>query len=147
MSKPLWTFDGYETDAGKAVVQRWYWDALNIDERDDIRLRTSLLADLQKNLWKEPHFKSFGDIGEYRQSVQGGALRIYGYFPVERPTVFVFLLGTVKKSKKDAEGIDTARLRLKRLKQGIGRTHEFEFEEEPPRKNPPEQSDEDAAGI
>jgi hypothetical protein len=147
MSKPLWTFEGYVTNAGNRVVQKWYWKGIEIDDRDDVRIRTSFLGGLQRNLWKEPHFKWFGDIGEYRQTTPVGALRIYGYFPEERPAVFVFLCGVVKKSKKDNEGIDTARLRLKRLKQGIGGTHEFQFEEEPAGKDSSEQGDEDAPSI
>ena len=76
----------------------------------------------------EPRFKWFGDIGEVRKNVSTGALRVYGYFP-EDLSVFVFLLGVVKKTSKDREGVDAARTRLKRLKNGNGDTHEFDFEE------------------
>jgi hypothetical protein len=41
----------------------------------------------------------------------------------------VFLHGVVKKTTKDREGVDVARTRLKRLKNGDGDTHEFDFEE------------------
>jgi len=88
-----------------------------IEERDAIRDRMKYLVNVKKNLWMEPRFKWFGDIGEVRKSVSAGALRVYGYFPDGLP-VFVFLLGVVKKTTKDHVGVDVARTRLKRLKNG-----------------------------
>jgi hypothetical protein len=41
----------------------------------------------------------------------------------------VFLLGVVKKKTKDREGTKLAKMRLKRLKNGEGNTHEFNFAE------------------
>lgn len=128
MEKPLWKIEGFITAAGNPVVQSWYWDEIGIEERDAIRDRMKYLVNVKKSLWMEPRFKWFGDIGEVRKSVSAGALRVYGYFPDGLP-VFVFLLGVVKKTTKDHVGVDVARTRLKRLKNGEGDTHEFNFEE------------------
>jgi hypothetical protein len=147
MSKPHWTFEGFVTDAGNRVVQQWFWGDIGSDERDDIRTRIGYIENIERNLWKEPHFKSFGDIGEIRKKTPGGALRIYGYFPKERPHVFVFLYGDMKKSDKDKQGVETARLRLKKLQQGRGTTHGFDFEEESVGEVSPEQDDETPPSI
>lgn len=135
MEKPLWKIEGFVTAARNAVVQSWYWDEIGIEERDAIRDRMGYLVYVKKNLWMEPRFKWFGDIGEVRKSVSTGALRVYGYFP-DGPPVFVFLLGVVKKKTKDRDGVNSARTRLNRLKNGQGDTHEFNFEE----RTPPEDS-------
>jgi hypothetical protein len=147
MSKPLWTFEGFETDAGNQVVQEWYWSDIGIDQRDDIRTRVAYIENVEQNLWKEPHFKFFGDIGEIRKRTPVGALRVYGYFPADRPHVFVILNGDLKKSDKDRQGVETARLRLKKLQQGRGRTHGFDFDEKPANEIPPEQDDETPSSI
>ena len=128
MEKPLWRIEGFVTAAGNPVVQSWYWDEIGIEERDAIRDRMRYLVYVKRHLWMEPRFKWFGDIGEVRKNVSTGALRVYGYF-TEDLSVFVFLLGVVKKTSKDREGVDAARTRLKRLKNGNGDTHEFDFEE------------------
>ena len=129
MVKPLWSFEGFVTEALNRVVQGWYWDDIGIDERDDIRDRVNHLGNVERHLWKEPHFKFLGEIGEIRKKRPNGALRIYGYF--SNPHVFVFLNGTLKKTNHDKQGMDTALMRLKKLKQGTGTTHEFDFEEKP----------------
>jgi hypothetical protein len=147
MGEPLWKFEGFETDAGNPVVQDWFWDDIGDDERDDIRSRVNYLSNLPRNLWKEPHFKWLGKIGEIRKSTTKGALRLYGYFPVDRPGVFVLLNGTIKKSNKDNPGIETAELRRKKLQQQRGATNGFDFEERPTSEMPPEQSDEKPSSI
>lgn len=127
---PPWRVDGFVTAAGNRVVQNWYWDEIGLEERDAIRDRMAHLANLKKELWKEPYFEWFGDIGEVKKRVTGGALRVYGYFSDDRGS-FVFLYGVVKKKTKDSEGIEKARTRLKRIKNGQGGEHEFDFEEKP----------------
>jgi len=54
MGKPLWTFEGFRTDGGNSVVQKWYWDELTIDERDDIRDRIAYLGMIEK-IYGENH--------------------------------------------------------------------------------------------
>jgi phage-related protein len=128
MEKSLWRIEGFVTAAGNPVVQSWYWDEIGIEERDALRVRMNYLTSIEKHLWKEPLFEWFGDIGEVKKRVSTGALRVYGYFPDDSNT-FVFLFGVVKKKTKDREGTELARKRLKRLKNGEGETHEFNFEE------------------
>jgi hypothetical protein len=116
MGTPLWKIEGFETAAGNRVVEDWFWDDIDEDERDALRDRMGYLTITPRHLWKEPRFKWFGD------------MRVYGFFPAERPDRFVFLHGVIKKANKDLEGIAVARTRLKRLSRGEGRTHEFDFE-------------------
>lgn len=136
MSKPLWRFEGFVTAAGNRVVEDWYW-GLDVDDRDNIQDLVNYLGNVERHLWQEPRFKSLGDIGEIRKKTDHGALRVYGCFRDE-PHVFVFLNGELKKTNKDNQGMDAARLRLKKLNQKVGTTHEFDFEKEPTRTNPPE---------
>ena len=70
MEKPLWKIEGFITAAGNPVVQSWYWDEIGIEERDAIRDRMKYLVNVKKNLWMEPRFKWFGDIGEVRKSLR-----------------------------------------------------------------------------
>lgn len=132
MSAPPWKFEGYVTGAGNRVVQDWFWDDADIDERDAVRDRVNYLANLKKVNWQKPAFEWFGEYGEIRKNVPRGALRIYGVFADDRDA-FIFLLGKVKNVKKDKQGIDTAEKRLKRLRNGEGSTHEFDFKEKPAR--------------
>ncbi|MHB1700944.1 MAG: hypothetical protein ACYCSN_12595 [Acidobacteriaceae bacterium] len=133
MGKPLWTFEGFVTDALNQVVQDWYWDELTIDERDLIRDRIAHLENVKGHLWKEPYFEDFGDIGEIKKkSTPRGALRIYG---VRRGNIFLMLNGVLKKTKKDSIGTELARKRLKRLMNGQGSTHGFNFKEKSDRTN------------
>jgi hypothetical protein len=103
------------------------------------------LGNVERHLWQEPRFKSLGDIGELRKKTDHGALRVYGCFRDES-YLFVFLNGELKKTNKDKQGMDTARLRLKKLNQKVGTTHGFDFEEEPTGTNPPEPTGQGAAG-
>jgi phage-related protein len=130
MSEPaLWTFRGYVTAAGNEVVQQWY-DGLQIDERDLIRDRVNYLKDVERYLWRRPGFDKLGDeLNEIRRDVEGGTIRLYGYFPAERHH-FVILHADYKTQRNDRSGKKIAHDRLKLLKRGIGSTHEFNFEEE-----------------
>lgn len=133
MSKPLWTFEGFVTEALNEKVQKWYWEELTVDERDLIRDRIGHLENLKGHLWKEPYYEDFGDIGEIKKkSTPRGALRIYG---VKQGNTFVMLCGILKKSKKDTIGTELARARLKRLINKQGSTHEFNFKEKSDREN------------
>jgi Phage derived protein Gp49-like (DUF891) len=145
MEKPLWKIEAFKTAAGNAIIQQWFWDELTIEERDKLRDRMIYLTSVGRHLWQEPYFKSFGDIGEVRAKVQRGALRVYGYFPSDKNT-FVFLNGVIKKTDKDNQGVDTAEKRLKRLKNGEGDTHGFDFEERTTRETSPRAQDPDANG-
>jgi hypothetical protein len=127
MGKPLWMFEGFITAAGNRVVEDWYWDEIVQDDRESIRDIANYLANYKKTLWVEPRFKNFGDIGEIRKKTDHGALRVYGEFHDLR-AAFVFLNGELKKTTKDKQGIEKARLRSKRLRRGEGTTHEFNFE-------------------
>src|ERR1039458_6580238 len=113
MGRPLWRIDGFVTAAGNRVVQEWFWDELQVEGGDALRDRMNYPTNVGKNLWQPPYFDWFGDIGEVRKHISSGALRVYGFFS-EEPHLFVFLHGVVKKKTKDREGIDLARLRLKR---------------------------------
>jgi hypothetical protein len=130
MSAPPWKFEGFVTAAGNRLVQKWFWDDADDDERDALRDRANYLSNLKKALWQEPAFKWFGTYGEIRKNVPRGALRVYGTFAEERDA-FVFLHGHVKNLKKDPQGMDTAEKRLKRLGNGEGSTHGFNFEDKP----------------
>lgn len=144
MGKPLWRFEGFITAAGNRVVQDWYWHEIGIDDREDIRDVVNYLANVERHLWQEPRFKSLGDIGELRKKTDHGALRVYGCFRDEL-YLFVFLNGELKKANKDRQGIETARLRMKKLNQKVGTTHEFDFEEESAGTNPQESAGQGAA--
>jgi hypothetical protein len=127
MGTPLWMFEGFVTAAGNRVVEDWYWDEIVRDDRESIRDIANYLANYKKTLWVEPRFKNLGDIGEIRKGTDHGALRVYGEFH-EQWAAFVFLNGELKKTTRDKQGIEKARLRSKRLKQGEGTTHGFDFE-------------------
>jgi putative component of toxin-antitoxin plasmid stabilization module len=130
MGQSLWTFRGYVTDAGAKVVQRWFFDILDIDERDLIRDRVNRLKDIERHLWVKPGFAPVGEgLFEIRRDTQAGWLRIYGFFPADRHH-FVVLAGNDKQAKNDKTGKNLAKQRWKLLKQGIGGTHGFDFEEE-----------------
>ena len=129
MSKTLWTFRGYTTAAGNRVVQDWYHGELNEDERALIRYRINNLANIERHLWKDPGFKYLDkDLSEIRRKTPVGALRLYGNFPEERHT-FILLHGDYKQASNDTTGKGKALARLKLLRQKIGNTHEFDFEE------------------
>jgi len=145
MDKPPWKIEGFVTAAGRPIVQEWFWDETDIDERDALRDRLRYLVNLEKSQWTEPHFKWFGDIGEIRKSVPRGALRVYGYFEENR-RVFVLLHGVVKNKTKDTEGTDLARKRLKRLANGDGTTNELDREERVAGANPTEPEGEGSVG-
>jgi hypothetical protein len=127
MEKSLWVFEGFVTEAGSRVVEDWYWDDIAGDDRESIRDIANYLANYKKSLWVEPRFKNLGDLGEIRKKTDHGALRVYGEFHEPR-AAFVFLNGELKKTTKDKQGIEKARLRSKKLKQGKGTTHGFDFE-------------------
>ena len=145
MGKSLWRIEGFVKAAGNRVVQSWYWDEIGIEERDALRDRMGHLTMVEKHLWNGESFKWFGDIGEVRKRVSTGALRVYGYFPDDSNT-FVFLFGVVKKKTKDREGTELARKRLKRLKNGEGDTHEFNFEERTSPADSAGQEDQNSTG-
>ncbi len=124
----VWTFEAYETDAGNRIVQEWYWEEICLDDRDLIRDRIRYLKNVGRHLWKEPYFESMGELGEIKKrSTPRGALRIYGCF--REGAVFLFLHGVLKKARKDKKGINTSKLRLRKLQAEVGRSHEFEFKE------------------
>jgi hypothetical protein len=136
MSKTLWKFRGYTTAAGNRVVQDWYYDELDEDDRDLIRYRINHLANIERHLWKEPGFKYLDkDLSEIRRQSSAGALRLYGNFPEDRHT-FTLLHGVYKQASNDKIGKGIALARLKLLRQKIGTTHEFDFEEKPDSNNP-----------
>src|SRR5579863_4437192 len=119
MEKSPWKLEFFVTAAGTKIVQKWFWNETTLEERDALRDRANYLVNLEKNLWPEPYFKWFGDIGEIRGRVSTGALRAYGYFDEDRRS-FVVLNGVVKKSNKDKEGVELARTRLRRLRSKEG---------------------------
>lgn len=129
MGAPPWRIEGYVTPAGNSLVQEWYWDDPECGEegRNAIRTRMNYLVLLPRTLWEPPRFKWLGDIGEVRDSVTTGALRVYGFFPDDKR--FVFLLGNVKKKDKDQDALKNARKRMKRLLNGEGWTDGFVFAE------------------
>lgn len=136
MSAPPWNFEGYVTAAGNRIVQDWFWNEANDEERGALRDRANYLANLKKTLWMEPYFKWFGKqgYGEIRKRVPRGALRVYGTFADDRGA-FVFLFGHTKKATKEPEGMDAAEKRLKRYLKGESTTHGFDFEDKSPEKN------------
>jgi hypothetical protein len=128
MGKSLWKFRGYETASGKRIVQEWFDLTLDEDERDLVRARVNYLKDLQGHLWKQPGFRKLDkDISEIRRDTPAGAIRVYGSFAEGR--TFIFLNGDYKQTNNDKTGKRKALERLKLLRQGIGNTHEFDFEE------------------
>lgn len=141
-----WRIEGVETSAGNCVVQKWYWNDLNDDERDAIRDRINYLTKLPRTLWKEPPFKWFGEVGEVRIRTSKGPLRIYGYFPSDA-NVFVFLDGRYKEKDKDRSGKKTVEQRLKSLQKGTGRTHEFDFEDKSGEEGPEVEDLQDTDGT
>jgi len=145
MSAPPWKFEGFVTAAENQVVQDWFWDEANDDERDALRDRVGYLANLKKTLWQEPHFKWFGTYGEIRKSVPRGALRAYGFFDEARDT-FVLLHAHVKNVKRDSQGMDVAERRLRRLQNGEGSTHGFDFEDKSASANSQGKEGESATG-
>ncbi len=129
MGNKLWTFDGFVTDAGTAIVQEWYWQDLTLDDRDYIRDRISKLENVERTAWRRPGFdKLDDDLCEIQKTTPSGVIRIYGYFPPERHH-FILLYGHYKKATNDKKGKRIALGRLKLLKQKIGGIHEFKFEE------------------
>jgi hypothetical protein len=128
---PLWTFEGFVTPAGNRIVDDWFHDELGEDERDLIRDRIYYLKDVERHLWRRPGFdKLDGDLNEIRKDVPGGGtIRIYGYFPSGKRHSFVLLEGRYKDKKNDKAGKRIAEDRLKQIKQGMGSTHGFNFEE------------------
>lgn len=145
MSAPPWKFEGFVTAAGNLIIQDWFWNEADDDERNALRDRVNYLANLKKSLWQEPAFKWFGSYGEIRKGVPRGALRVYGFFAEERD-VFVFLHANVKKAKKDQQGMDTAEKRLKRLKNGEGSTYGFDFEDKSSEEDPKRAEGESSTG-
>lgn len=136
MSEPLWTFEGFVTDAGTRIVEHWYHEELSVDERDLIRDRIRYLQNVERNLWRRPGFDKVKDeIHEIRKDTSTGWIRIYGYFHPQKRHCFVLLHGHDKDDKNDKPGKRMASDRLKLLRQGKGRTHEFSFEERPAGKN------------
>jgi hypothetical protein len=130
MDKPLWTFRGYTTDAGNSLVQVWFHENLSIDDRDLIRDRIRYLKEVERHLWIRPRFdKLEDDLNEIRIKAPAGPIRIYGYFPPGERHCFTLLHGLYKTVDNDRAGKRVARERLKLLKQGIGGTREFNFEE------------------
>lgn len=136
MGIPLWTFEGYQTEAGGHPVQEWYHAALAVDERDLIRTRVNYLKDLERHLWKLPCFGPAGDeIWEIRRDTPSGWIRIYGTFSPTKRRCFLLLNGNDKNVKNDTKAKKLANDRLKNLRQGKGCTHEFDFEERSPGAN------------
>lgn len=130
MGKSIWTFEGFETEAGNRLVDEWFHEELSVDERDLIRDRINYLANVERHLWKRPGFDKLEDeLHEIRKNCPGGTIRIYGYFPSGQRHRFVLLFGHYKTKNNDRLGKKAASDRLKLLKQGKGCTHEFDFEE------------------
>jgi phage-related protein len=131
MSKPLWTFEQYVTEAGGHPVEDWYQSELEVDERDLIRDRIGKLENVERPAWRRPGFdKLDGDICEIRKDTPDGTIRIYGYFPPNRYH-FVLLHGHYKKVDNDRRGMRVAKDRLKLIRSGKGRLDGFSFEEGP----------------
>lgn len=127
-----WIFYGYETPAGGRVVQERY-DGLSVVEREEIEDVLLYHQALPRTSWSLPTFEAFDpDISEFKIKV--GVLnrfyRIYGTFwPIGKRYSHTFLLGKYKKQKKDRQGEQPARQRLRELRGGNANTHEFEFQE------------------
>ena len=124
--KWLWRFLGFETLQGNRPVQEWF-DALDDEARVEL---VDTLGDLQvlpNHLWIRPKFDRLeGDISEIIGWTASDELRIYGYFPGQRQT-YTFLNGKSKKVANDKHGKRIAKDRLKLLRRGEARSHEFEF--------------------
>jgi hypothetical protein len=147
MDKPLWTFRGYTTDAGNRLVQEWFHERLSIDDRDLIRDRIRHLKEIERHLWIRPGFdKLDDDLNEIRIKTPAGPIRIYGYFPPGERHCFTLLHGLYKTANNDKAGKRVARERLKLLKQGIGDTHEFDFEERTSSEDSSGQEDQGSTG-
>lgn len=137
MNNTKWRIEGFETNAGNRIVQKWYWNKLDDDERDAIRDRMNYLTNLPRTLWAEKRFTWFSEygFGEVRIKRPQGPLRIYGYFP-SNENVFVFLEGHYKEKNNDRAGKRTVEQRLNALRKGQGRTHEFDFEDKSGEEGP-----------
>jgi hypothetical protein len=113
------------TARDRPIVQEWFHEDLDEDNREDIRGRVAYLANVPQHLWLPPHFKHFGNRrGELRGA---NALRIYGWFRDDEH--FLFLNGEVKEKNHDRRGMRTAELRLKEFLKDNGSFHEFDFKE------------------
>ncbi len=78
MSAPPWNFEGYVTAAGNRIVQDWFWNEANDEERGALRDRANYLANLKKTLWMEPYFKWFGKQGYRGNSKTCSKRRVKG---------------------------------------------------------------------
>jgi hypothetical protein len=82
-----------------------------------------------------PEFEAFdADVSEirFKASAASKIYRIYGAFwPEGQRYSYTFLLGKNKKVDNDKKGKREAEKRLKRLRAGKAKIHEFKFKNEP----------------
>lgn len=126
MSKPLWTFAGYTSEAGGYIVQEWY-DGLPEEEHDELQDVLNYLSITEE--WKRPRFdKVHPPLHEIRSkaAIAKHVIRVYGVFSQDVRRQFVLLFGNeAKKVGYDKKGQNVALSRLSLIKQGKSSTHEF----------------------
>jgi hypothetical protein len=121
-----WRFLGFETLKGNRPVQDWF-DGLDDEGRDELLDTLNYLRVLPNYLWRRPKFDQLeDDISEIIGWTASDELRIYGYFPGLQQT-YTFLNGKSKKVGNDKHGKRMAKDRLKLLRRGEARYHEFKF--------------------
>jgi Phage derived protein Gp49-like (DUF891) len=128
-----WKFLGVETLKGHRPVQSWF-DALPDLVREETADLLGHLQNLTDRKWKGPEFdwlEGEPDIREIRPIGREECYRIYGFFGPGKHE-FTLLHGTCKDERNDRPGKSIARTRLSEFRQSLWRTHEFNFEEEPP---------------
>jgi len=127
-----WTFYGYETPAGGKDVQDWF-DGLRVEERDEATDVLVYLQALPRHQWFKPGFDLLDDdVSEIRFKVNAlhvrKIYRIYGAFwPEKQRHSYTLLIGKDKKVDNDRRGKAEAIKRLKQLRRGEARIHEFKF--------------------
>jgi hypothetical protein len=97
-----WRFMSLEDTRGRDTFTRWLDKEVDRGQRKGVEaaIRTTLrfLRFSQKDQWKEPHFKWFGEIGEVRSDFGNVEYRPLGCNGPE-PDQFTILLGAYKKGK------------------------------------------------
>jgi hypothetical protein len=134
---PPVTFVGFVSEAGGKLVQDWF-DALSIEDRDEIRDTVNYLVATPITEWKRPEVDKVNHpLVEIRCKGQAGnAIRIYGAFSQDVRARFVILNATTNKKKShDKEAQELAKKRLKSIKSGKASIHEFSFEERSDRQS------------
>ena len=127
-----WTFHGYESRVGNPLVQEWF-DALPESAQDALRDHIGYLAVLPVEAWCRPPFAPLDEgLSEIRakDTEQNKHYRIYGFFWPEGRFQYTLLHGTDKKVSNDKRGKRDALNRMKQVRRGEVRIHEFNFEKE-----------------